>query len=191
MPEYLLAEKAFSKVDIYEQRDRVGGIWNLSEPIRSRRIPIPQTDPRYGHHRNGGDYEAETSELLESLEFESPLYDYLETNIPKQLMAFSDQPFAETQPLFPSHQAVLRYLEDHADDVRHLIKFDTAVMEVRSVVDEPTRQEKWDLMAEDLTTQERIQESYDAVVIASGHYTVPYVPDIKGLKEWNAAYTRE
>ncbi|ETI24232.1 hypothetical protein G647_03601 [Cladophialophora carrionii CBS 160.54] len=187
---YFVAEKAFSKIDIYEQRDRVGGIWNLSEPNRSKCIPIPQTNPRYGHHKDG----ASSSEDLESLEFESPLYDYLETNIPKELMAFSDKPFPEEEPLFPSHQAVLRYLEEYADDVRHLIRFSTAVRDVRPAVhgDEVTDTnegyERWDLTAEDLKTKETMRERYDAVVVANGHYTIPHVPDIKGLKEWNATY---
>ncbi|EXJ60908.1 hypothetical protein A1O7_05061 [Cladophialophora yegresii CBS 114405] len=210
---YLVAEKAFSKIDIYEQRDRVGGIWNLSEPPRSKRIPIPQTDPRYGHghHEDGAtssdlnhrkDGVAASEDLLESLEFESPLYDYLETNIPKELMAFSDKPFPEDEPLFPSHPAVLQYLEEYADDVRHLIRFGTAVRDVRPAVDQDTDggherrdftdtgkgHERWDLTAQDIRSHETVKESYDAVVVANGHYTIPHVPDIKGLEEWNAAY---
>ncbi|KIW68189.1 hypothetical protein PV04_04150 [Phialophora macrospora] len=183
---YLVAEKAFSKIDLYEQRDRVGGIWNLSDPVRSKRIPIPQTDPRYGHHHDSA---VTPSEDRESLEFESPLYDYLETNIPKELMAFSDKPFPEHEPLFPSHQAVLRYLDDYADEVRHLIRFSTAVRDIRPAAgDGDTRYERWDLTAQDLKTKEIVNERYDAVVVANGHYTIPHVPDIKGLKEWNAAY---
>jgi hypothetical protein len=186
---YFVAEKAFSKIDIYEQRDRVGGIWNLSEPTRSKRIPIPQTDPRYGHHHDHHHDGATSSEDPESLEFESPLYDYLETNIPKELMAFSDKGFPQHEPLFPSHQAVLRYLEDYADDVRHLIRFSTTVRDVRSAAGNgDTRHERWDLTAQDLKTKEVVKERYDAVVIANGHYTIPHVPDIKGLKEWNAAH---
>ncbi|KAK5462910.1 monooxygenase [Exophiala xenobiotica] len=175
---YLLAEKVFETIDIYEQRDRVGGIWNLSEPVRSRHIPVPQVNPRYGHQGTG----------TESLEFESPLYDYLETNIPKQLMAFSDKPFSDDDPLFPSHQAVLRYLEEYAEDVRHLIRFSTAVKDVQQVVDQATGKERWALVAENRPTKATTRQTYDAVVVANGHYTVPYVPDIKGIADWNAMY---
>ncbi|KIX08983.1 uncharacterized protein Z518_00061 [Rhinocladiella mackenziei CBS 650.93] len=175
---YLLAEKAFEKIDIYEQRDRVGGIWNISAPVRSKEIPIPQVDPRYGQAGNAS----------ESLEFESPLYDYLETNIPKQLMAFSDRPFPDEAPLFPGHQTVLRYLEDYANDVQHLIRFRTAVRDVILKIDESSSRKEWDLVAENLGTKETTKQAYDAVVVANGHYTVPYVPDIKGIAGWNAAY---
>lgn len=156
----------------------MGGIWNLSTPERSRHIPIPQTNPRYGQNEDDDN----------SLEFESPLYDYLETNIPKQLMAFSDVPFPKDDPLFPSHQAVLRYLEKYAQDVRHLIRFNTAVRDVSTVLDEATGREHWKVVAEDLRQKQATSTVYDAVVVANGHYTVPYVPDIKGIAEWNATY---
>ncbi|EXJ93599.1 hypothetical protein A1O1_01991 [Capronia coronata CBS 617.96] len=178
---YLLAEKVFDTIDIYEQRDGVGGIWNLSDPTRSRKIPLPQLDPFYG---SKGDHSED-----ETLEFESPLYDYLETNIPKQLMAFSDKPFPEEDPLFPGHPAVLRYLNDYADEVRHLIHFHTAVRDVTLNTDnKSSSQEKWSLLAEDLRTKQTISREYDAIIVANGHYTVPYVPDIKGLTDWNATY---
>ncbi|OAP64564.1 hypothetical protein AYL99_00536 [Fonsecaea erecta] len=180
---YLLAEQAFATVDVYEQRGRVGGIWNLSLPDRSKRIPIPQTDPRYGQQDDNGH-----SVTGDSLEFESPLYDYLETNIPKQLMAFSDQPFPEEEPLFPSHEAVLRYLENYADDIRGLIQFNTAVKDVRLVHDQDSGREEWDLTAQNLVSKEVVRRMYDAVVVANGHYTVPYVPAIKGVGDWNKAY---
>ncbi|KIW92725.1 uncharacterized protein Z519_06573 [Cladophialophora bantiana CBS 173.52] len=192
---YLLAEKAFATIDIYEQRDRVGGIWNLSPPERSRRIPIPQIDPRYGQQQTrdtrenvGAEDGRGSPEFSQSLEFESPLYNYLETNIPKQLMAFSDKPFPEEEPLFPSHQAVLKYLEEYADEVRGLIRFNTAIENVRPVRDQENGREKWDLTAQNVLSRETIRSVYDAVVVANGHYTVPYVPAIKGVADWHSAY---
>ncbi|EXJ91590.1 hypothetical protein A1O3_00138 [Capronia epimyces CBS 606.96] len=177
---YLLAEKAFDTIDIYEQRDGVGGVWNLSEPTRSKKVPIPQLDPFYGQRGSGSE--------SESLELESPLYEDLFTNVPKQLMAYSDRPFAEEDSLFPSRQAVLRYLNQYADDVRHLIRFHTAVRDVRLHSDQKSGREHWSLLAEDLRTKQTISRDYDAIVVANGHYTVPYVPDIKGVAAWHAAY---
>ena len=29
---------------------------------------------------------------------------------------------------------------------------------------------------------------YDAIVVASGHYAVPHIPDIKGIRQWNEGY---
>jgi cation diffusion facilitator CzcD-associated flavoprotein CzcO len=105
----------------------VGGIWNYSETTQSRRIPIPQTNPRFGledlHDRSldtGNANEIRHEKV--HLEFETPLYDNLETNIPKCLMAYSDKPFPADAPLFPKHGTVLKYLEDYAEEVRHLIR---------------------------------------------------------------------
>ena len=84
-------------------------------------------DPLPNDHKNGHAYPQFDEN---GLEFESPLYDYLETNIPKQLMAYSDQPFGDNLPLFPGHDAVLDYLELYADEIRHLIRFHTQVVKV-------------------------------------------------------------
>jgi cation diffusion facilitator CzcD-associated flavoprotein CzcO len=183
---YLLSEGTFDKIDIFEQRSRVGGVWNLSAPEHSKKIPIPQTDPRYGslpQDASPGKTIRTDGEVgtKDSLEFESPLYDYLETNIPKQLMAYSDQPFDPELPLFPGHDAVLDYLERHADDVRHLIQFHTQVINVTPGT------VQWSVTARDILSGQETTLTYDAVVIANGHYTVPYVPDVPGVNTWNQA----
>jgi cation diffusion facilitator CzcD-associated flavoprotein CzcO len=178
----------FSRIQIYEQRDRVGGIWNLcSDPERSRRIPIPQTDPRYGHHRHRASVDNDDGEDVggESLEFESPLYDYLETNIPKPLMAYSEKPFDDDLPLFPSWEQTLRYIEEYAEDVKHLIKFRHQVCDVNLVSRSSEGLERWKVEVQDLSNGDVSNEFYDAVIVANGHYTIPSVPFIKGLEAWN------
>jgi cation diffusion facilitator CzcD-associated flavoprotein CzcO len=185
-----VAEKVFNKIDIFEQRGTVGGVWNLSATECSSRILIPQTDPRYGSasQQVSKDQKDDCNHEQRDgtgLEFESPLYDYLETNIPKQLMAFSDQPFHGDLPLFPGHEAVLEYLERYADDVRHLIQFHTQVIKVRLVASDPT--DRWEVTTKSLQDGQPLTSTYDAVVVANGHYTIPYVPDIPGLEAWNNA----
>ena len=165
----------------------MGGIWNLSPPGRSKQIPIPQTNPRYGH-RESGDLKGDGGAVVDSLEFESPLYDYLETNIPKQLMAFSEKQFAADDPLFPPHARVLQYLEEYAEDVKHLVHFRNYVRHLG--LDETTTpdQDVWRMEVEDLHTRKRSVHLYDAVVVANGHFVVPSVPQINGLEAWNKAY---
>lgn len=180
---YFLAEKAFDTIHVFEQRDNVGGIWNLSKPEHSSRIPIPQTDPKYGT-------EDKDKAASMSLEFESPLYDYLETNIPKPLMAYSDTPFDPALPLFPGHADVLRYLEEYAAPVRHLIYFNTQVIGLspEGLLETPVRQ-KWRITTKALSTGTVKQTQYDAIVVANGHYTIPHVPDVPGLANWHHRYS--
>lgn len=180
----------FDKIDIFEQRGTVGGVWNLSATEWSSNIPIPQTDPRYGSVSDqvSQDYEngiCHQQSDAGGLEFESPLYEYLETNIPKQLMAFSDQPFNDELPLFPGHEAVLKYLERYADDVGHLIQFHTQVVKVRLATTYPSDQ--WEVTTKNLDNGHLISTTYDAVIVANGHYTIPYVPDICGVGAWSTA----
>ncbi len=150
-----------------EQRSNVGGLWNyLSLPKNpAARTPVPQPDPKY------------TEDAVIS-----PVYDLLETNIPRGLMGFSDLPWDNKCQLFPEHETVLRYLEKYAKDVKHLIRFDTTVTNVSLTGDE-----RWEVHSRSRRAGEEV-EVFDAVLVASGHFDVPYVPDVRGMKAWNAAY---
>ena len=110
------------------------------------------------------------------------MYYQLETNIPHTLMAYSDNPSLANDQLFPSRESVLRYLKEYADDVKHLIRYQTQVTEVRR------DRSIWQVTSCSLLSDKSSTGSYDAVVVASGHYAVPYVPNIKGIKQWNEAY---
>lgn len=130
--------------------------------------------------------------------FPSPMYDELNTNIPHTLMQFSDQPFPADCEIYPTRQVVQDYLVQYARDVRHLIKFATQVVNISLVVATAENEqavsagkaimEKWRVTARDLLTGCATSAVYDAVVVASGHYATPYVPDIPGIRELHAAY---
>ena len=172
----------------------MGGIWNYSATAQSTKIPIPQTNPRFGlENLEDGDQGAENTSRTrlarQQLEFETPLYDNLETNIPKFLMAYSDKPFPEDAPLFPKHGTVLKYLEEYAEEVKHLIRFQTQVLDVRLHRDDNSGDpDRWEVTVLDLRSKKTATAFYDAAVVANGHYTVPHVPDIKGVGDWNTAY---
>lgn len=185
---YLISEQVFDTIDIFEQRNNVGGIWNLSGNKQSRNIPVPQTSPNFGCG-SGHD-----NQNRQGLEFESPLYDYLETNIPKRLMAYSDLPFDQDLPLFPKHLDVLKYLENYAKHVKHLIRFNTQVLDInpqfspKQASSTSRLSQKWDVVTKDLRTGAIHENQYDAVIVANGHYTVPHIPEINGLAEWHKKY---
>jgi len=37
-----------------------------------------------------------------------------------------------------------------------------------------------------LATGTQQEQNYDAIVIANGHFAVPFIPDLPGIREWNA-----
>ncbi|KAI1174006.1 hypothetical protein F4777DRAFT_555767 [Nemania sp. FL0916] len=134
--------------------------------------------------------------------FPNPMYDDLHTNIPHTLMRYSDLGFHadeigarkgkgthEDCEIFPSRQVVQEYLVEYARDVRQLIRFSAQVTNISlqtpspsattaaaSTAQQPRIQEKWTLQSTNLVTNASNTETYDAVVVASGHYSTPYIP---------------
>ncbi|KAJ2965321.1 hypothetical protein NUW58_g10906 [Xylaria curta] len=128
--------------------------------------------------------------------FPNPMYEDLHTNIPHTLMRYSDLGFTadgkgkgthEDCEIFPSRQVVQEYLLQYARDVRHLVRFSTQVTDVSLQTPPPETQEansgqqslirdKWTVRSTNLLTDASHTETYDAVVVASGHYSAPYIP---------------
>lgn len=195
---YLSAENKFEKVVAFEQRSSPSGLWNYTPEDRNDgSFAVPKTRPtkedldkpiwaskaaRNGSAANGDAKEAK---------FISPVYERLETNIPKQLMQYHDFAFPEESQLFPTHWTVDQYLKDYAKEIEHLIQFRTQVVDVKFL--ETTEQdglleEKWNVITKNILTEELTEEVFDAIVVASGHFYVPFVPDIEGIQEWHKAH---
>lgn len=117
--------------------------------------------------------------------FVSPIYKYLDTNLPKELMRFSDKQFPADVQVLPHHDTVKKYLEEYGEDVKEYIQFETQVLDVKV---NGSGQHDWDLTSKNLRTGVRRTDAYDAVVVASGHFDVPYIPDIEGIGTWNKTY---
>ena len=178
---YLLAENCFDSIDVFEQQASFGGVWNYSnDPIDM--IDIPQTNP----HRPLDEpiwqpvKKHGIANGAQQATFVSPMYERLETNIPHSIMKFSDMPSLEDHQLFPSREAVTQYLEDYGESVRHLVFFQTQVMDICQ-----TRPTAHLVRLKNLQTDEVYEKIYDAVVVANGHFAVPRLPSIRGIKEWN------
>ena len=179
---YLLAEDCFDAIDIFEQQASFGGVWNYSnDPIGA--VDIPQTNPYQlldepvWHSVSDKDEDANAARQAA---FVSPMYEHLETNIPHCTMKFSDLASLEDHQLFPSRETVTQYLEDYGKDVRQFVSFQTQVVDICQ-----TQAGIHQVRFKDLRTNTAYEKIYDAVVVANGHYTVPSLPNIKGIKEWN------
>ncbi|KAL1304680.1 hypothetical protein AAFC00_003636 [Neodothiora populina] len=194
---YLVSEQAFAKIDVFEQRASVGGVWDYHND--SKELLEPLTPPLLSPHtglakpvwHQSGTKQALGPGVEEDMRFLSPLYDRLETNIPRTLMGFSDQEWPEDAQLFPKHETVTEYLEKHAEEVKHLIQFRTQVLNVTPVKAEGSSQERWLVETQEVKSGEPAASTknvYDAVVVASGHFSVPYIPNVKGMREWSGKY---
>ncbi|KAJ5918351.1 Flavin monooxygenase FMO [Penicillium verhagenii] len=173
---YLLAEKKFKTITLFEQRDQPGGVWNYTgdEGTSNNAIPIPNPSP------------STTPQQPVNGKFISPVYDSLETNIPNSMMGFCDYPFPDGTALFPTHVVVKDYLHRYADELRDIIKLQTLVLDVSMTRRHPRTE--WVVAWRDLKNNQVSTAQFDAVVVANGHHNDPHVPDIQGLAEWDRMF---
>lgn len=187
---YLQAEDHFKVIEIFEQRSSFGGLWNYSPGPSIGKTVVPQTSPTQPLEEPiwTGNMARDSSPggADGGLEFSTPMYDELETNLPHFLMEYSDDQSLRNNQLFPSRQSTLQYLKSYANEIRHLVRFQTQVVEVLR----ETRhgRDAWHLRYRDLRSGEIERSTYDAVVVASGHYSTPIVPEIRGISQWNHDY---
>ncbi|KAG6356871.1 hypothetical protein INS49_014746 [Diaporthe citri] len=71
-------------------------------------------------------------------------------------------------------------------DIRHLIRFSTQVKNV-SLRREGSH-DRWDVDTVNLLDGQKSKDTFDAVVVANGHYATPFIPDVKNIKEFDAAH---
>jgi thioredoxin reductase len=106
-------------------------------------------------------------------------------------MTYAEKPFPSDAPAFPFRTQILKYLQEYGDEIRYLVNFNTEVLKVE-------KHGKWTLTIRDLKEPSKKPwiEKFDAVAVASGktqnikdrkrlmagHYDIPLIPDIPGIK---------
>ncbi|KAF2705798.1 FAD/NAD(P)-binding domain-containing protein [Pleomassaria siparia CBS 279.74] len=194
---YLRAEKAFDKIVIFEQRAQAGGIWKYTPDEQNDDLfTIPQTNPK-GKNQDPAWHEPKSQPLNGSANgvnglrkrvpsFLSPVYDKLETNIPRGLMGFQDLDWPQDSQLFPKHETVLEYIQEYGKDIQDLIEYETQVTNLEPADEDYSG--RWHVTTRKLQSNDQHKAIYDAVVVANGHFIVPYIPSISGIEEWNETH---
>lgn len=140
----------------------------------------------------------------------SSIYESLRLTSPREIMGFSDFPFLvkknRDMRRFPGHKELFLYLKDFCEwfGLRDMIRFNTKVEYVGMLLTDDYnnydehygfgRDLKWIVKSKDLKDytfdekkkQKKIimaEEVFDAVVIATGHYSQPRLPTIKGMSK--------
>ena len=113
----------------------------------------------------------------------SGVWPSMHTNTCREMTQFSDLPHAPGTPIYPSHQTMLAYLERYADqfDLVPRIKLRTRVIALAQ-----TPNNGWALsyVGEDGIGHE---ENFCKVVVASGRFNKPMLPEIPGLASFTGA----
>lgn len=153
-----------------------------TNPIGKNQEPIWRQTLTNGHTVN----RPSSNGALKEPVFVSPIYEKLETNIPRGLMGFKDLDWPQDSQLFPKHQTVLEYIEDYGRDVHDTIRYSTQITNVTPLSDDPTT--SWSVTSRDLHTSASTTETYDAVIVANGHFITPYIPDIPNITDCDKAH---
>ncbi|KAL3462216.1 hypothetical protein BJX64DRAFT_142150 [Aspergillus heterothallicus] len=196
-------EHAFDRIRVFERREKAGGCWLYDEEepaplaglgaLAARTADKPVTSPGElpGYFQRSEQHRFD----------DTPVYPALEANIDAEIMRFSQEPIPEVRSAasiklhgpdtpFRHHTVIQRYIESLVTrkGYSRLVEYNTTVENAGKRVVEGAS--KWTL-----TLRKRTpgldkdywwQEEFDALVVATGHYSVPYVPQIKGLEEFAA-----
>ncbi|KAK6925061.1 Flavin monooxygenase-like [Dillenia turbinata] len=125
------------------------------------------------------------------LKVHSSVYASLRLISPREIMGFTDFPFVTRKGRdsrrFPGHKEVFLYLDDFCEwfGLRDMIRFNTRV-EYVGMVDHAKlgKDLRWIVRSRDLKSDKVVEEVFDAVVVATGHYSYPKLPSIKGMDTW-------
>ncbi|KAK7388899.1 hypothetical protein VNO78_23726 [Psophocarpus tetragonolobus] len=157
------------KVVVLEQKHDIGGQW-LYDPNVEEEDPLGRNP---------------------WLKVHSSIYESLRLMSPREIVGFTDFPFLvrkDRDPRrFPSNREYFLYLKDFCEwfKLRDMINFNTRVHYVGplnfgiSGVDL-----KWIVRSKEAKSEEETEQVFDAVVVATGHYSKPRLPCIKGMDTW-------
>lgn len=142
----------------YEKQSNWGGLWNYTW-----RTGVDE----HGNNCHGS------------------MYRYLWSNGPKEGLEFADYTFEQHfgRPIasYPPREVLFDYIQGRVEKagIRDWITFDTIVRDVRMNGD------KFDVTARNEITDTETTETFDHVIVASGHFSVPNVPDYPGFDSYN------
>ena len=122
------------------------------------------------------------------LKVHSSVYASLRLATPRETLGLSDFPFVVKEGRdtrrFPGHRELLWYLKDFCEwfGLTEMIRFNTRVEYVgMSDSDKVGGDLKWVVRSRDLKSETVAEEVFDAVVVATGQYSHPRLPSIKGM----------
>ncbi|KAF7197313.1 Thiol-specific monooxygenase [Pseudocercospora fuligena] len=184
----LKAEDYFDNIQVFERKGTPGGTWiydrdpgNLPftpgalPPQVDKPLTIPDSLP------------TTTAASTQHRYDKTPIYEQLTTNVPDVAMSFTDLPFAYG-PFVP-HWIPKQYLENYFS-CHHLdqhLRLNTTVEDMTAL-----KNNRWRLILRRYDAARHVddwwQEEFDAVVIANGHYSVPFIPYVPGINEYREKF---
>ena len=149
--------QSIPEIVCYEKQEDWGGLWNYNWRTGSDQYgdPVPNS-----------------------------MYRYLWSNGPKECLEFADYSFDEhfKQPIpsFPPREVLYNYILGRAKNgnLKKYIKFSTTVTNVNF------DGSQFELTSINKKENKITKEIFDYVVVSTGHFSVPYIPEYEGMKSF-------
>lgn len=115
------------------------------------------------------------------------MYRYLWSNGPKECLEFADYTFSDhfqkNIPSFPPRPVLYDYITGRAksENLDRYIQFETVVRRVEYDQDS----DQFQVVVEDLKTQQEQCQTFDYVIVATGHFSIPNVPHLEGIESFS------
>ncbi|KZM24218.1 uncharacterized protein EKO05_0010870 [Ascochyta rabiei] len=192
----LAQEQAFDSIRVFERREAPGGCWLEDSTPPPNLLPedLAALATRTGDLplQIPSKLPARQAKLSQARHAESSVYPYLETNVDHTAMSFSQETIPEQRSQlsiskhgddtpFRSHAVIRGYIESlvNRKGYASLVSYNTSIELAEKVGSE------WRLVlrkaGDNQLEDEWWEEGFDAVIVASGHFNVPYIPKIDGL----------
>nr|KAG5714534.1 hypothetical protein BaRGS_006980 [Batillaria attramentaria] len=106
-------------------------------------------------------------------------------NTSKEMMCFSDYPVPKENPNYMHNSQVLQYFKDYAEHFKLYdhIQYNTEVVMVKRAADF-AKTGKWNLQIRDHMSGEERTETFDAVLVCTGHHAEKNEPTFPGLSDF-------
>lgn len=180
--------KAGLEVTVFERNQEAGGVWLYDD--RTPVDPVfPATKPSEGEQTGGYEDIQESDRLVLEHAPPGPCYVGLQNNVSTPLMRVTLNSWPDKTPDYVSHRVLKEYIVDTSkkSGVYDETIFGAKVTNIEKVTKKSKWQVSWTELREDEATGKvKEQDSnalFDAVVVASGHYHAPRIPDIIGLAD--------
>lgn len=198
----LLKEKKYKNVRVFERRSEAGGCW-IYDPTPVEKLPLikdlsdrtadalPSEDKYDWNDLPGFVNKSKRSRFLNTATYEN-----LHSNVEKVTMEYTNYPFPtevsdETinkygaESPFRHNKVIKNWIQDiiFHNELENYVSYNVSV----ELVEKNAETKKWDILLRKFGKEVDYvwKESFDSVIVASGRYDVPYIPDVEGLQEFS------
>lgn len=192
----LISEQKFDLIRLFERRSEAGGSFSYqaNPPEKLKNIKALSERKAFQHEPVPSELPAYVPKSATQRFMDTATYSYLESNVEASVMEFSKERFPEAL----SSRSIEKYGKDtpfrHNTQIKQWVqdlykrKGHDDHIEFNTSVELIEKNENYTLTLRrfGINSDYVWQEHFDAVVVASGHYDVPYVPDIPGLDDFMA-----